>query len=298
VAFADPDVYVEFHSPDELDSDAFWKHFHRKSGGKHVLEFGGSHRKTMGVAHDKSHDHQLADKHNEIQHKMQQKLAANLGEQERERRMSEHDAAMLENEAQRALNRKSALQSMAKEQSDQIRERGKSLIRTEEAANTNAFLKKELLSTENLEKMEERERKANRRSATAQVTEVRREIMEELEAQDQNAENVIRYARKKSIELQTGEQERRVSNHQTNEEVGRFITAKKVSTAIHHELTEAAAVMNRKQARRSSSDAMDREAKRQTVEHGTSGKEHLTIKQQLRKSLLQDELIRNSVRVF
>ncbi|MBN72694.1 MAG: hypothetical protein CME32_25855 [Gimesia sp.] len=59
VALAGADVFVDMHSPEDLDSDAFWKHFHRKSGGKHVLEFGGSHRKSQGVEHAQSHEQQV-----------------------------------------------------------------------------------------------------------------------------------------------------------------------------------------------------------------------------------------------
>ena len=97
------------------------------------------------------------------------------------------------------VNRQSALQSLQAEQSEQIRERGKSMIHSEHGASRSASLKKELLTTENVEKMEERERKVNRRTATAQCNEVQREIVEELQAQDQNAQNVYKYGYSFSI---------------------------------------------------------------------------------------------------
>lgn len=299
VCLAGADVYVDVHSPGDLDSDGFWKNFHRKSGGKHTLDFGGDHKKQLekrpsGI----SHNHEVADKAAEIQQRISRKSAHNAIEEERQRQIDEHAAVKDEDHQERQANRKSALQAMNQAQKEQIKERGKnSMIHSEDAANRIAALKKEMLNTDNLEKAEERERKANRRRVSETVSEEQREIVEELEAKDANAQKVIQTARRVSVEMQDAEKARRLVAENSHEEADRVMTAKRVSATIHNELLEEAGEMERKRARRSSNALMEQEAKRRMLEHGATGKEHLTMKQQLRKSLLQDELVRSSVTV-
>ena len=43
------DVFGDFHNPADLNSDGWWKNFHRKSGGEHTLDFGGDHTKVQST---------------------------------------------------------------------------------------------------------------------------------------------------------------------------------------------------------------------------------------------------------
>merc|ERR1719230_2135246 len=99
------------------------------------------------------------------------------------------------------------------------------------------------------------------------MDEVKREFIEEQAAVEKNANDHVERSRRKSLEAQDAEKERRVADGM-HDEYKRAMQCKRFSANVHEELIEAADEMERKHARRSIKAAVNAEHERRISEHG------------------------------